>query len=52
MDNEKAGYIYILTNECFHKDNWVKIGYTTNIARRLRDLFTTSLPTPYELYAS
>ena len=24
---DKTGYIYVLTNEGFHRDNWVKIGY-------------------------
>ena len=24
---EKSGFIYVLTNESFHRDNWIKIGY-------------------------
>ena len=24
---EKTGFIYVLTNESFHKANWIKIGY-------------------------
>ena len=51
MEKEKVGYIYIFTNESFHKNNWIKIGYTTNIEKRLKDLSNTSIPLPYELYA-
>ena len=36
MAKEKVGYIYILTNEAFHKSNWVKIGYTENLEQRLK----------------
>ena len=52
MEKEKVGYIYILTNESFHKSNWVKIGYTTNIKNRLRELSNTSVPIPYDVYAT
>lgn len=52
MLKEKVGYIYILTNEAFHKSNWVKIGYTENIEQRLRSLYNTSVPTPFEVYAT
>lgn len=52
MEKEKVGYIYILTNESFHKSNWVKIGYTTNIKNRLRELSNTSVPMPYDVYAT
>lgn len=48
---EKTGYIYILTNESFHKSNWVKIGYADNIERRVRELSNTSVPLPFEVYA-
>ena len=41
MEKEKVGYIYIFTNESFHKNNWIKIGYTTNIEKRLKDLSNT-----------
>ena len=51
MEN-KVGYIYILTNESFHRTNWIKIGYTSNIKKRIKDLSNTSVPLPYELYAS
>ena len=34
---EKTGYIYVLTNESFHRDNWVKIGYAEDVEKRVRD---------------
>jgi len=52
MEENKVGYIYILTNESFHRTNWIKIGYTSNIKKRIKDLSNTSVPLPYELYAS
>lgn len=52
MEKEKVGYIYILTNEAFHKSNWVKIGYTINLEQRLKSLYNTSVPTPFEVYAT
>lgn len=52
MDKEKVGYIYILTNEAFHKSNWVKIGYTENLEQRLKTLYNTSVPTPFQVYAT
>ena len=52
MEKEKVGYIYILTNEAFHKSNWVKIGYTENLDQRLKNLYNTSVPTPFEVYAT
>lgn len=51
MEKEKVGYIYILTNEAFHKSNWVKIGYTENIDQRLKSLYNTSVTTPFEVYS-
>ena len=52
MKDNNVGYIYILTNEAFHKSNWVKIGYTENLDQRLKNLFNTSVPTPFEVYAT
>lgn len=49
---EKKGYIYILTNESFHKSNWIKIGYSDDVERRVRELSNTSVPMPYEVYAT
>lgn len=52
MEESKVGYIYILTNEAFHKSNWIKIGYTENLEQRLKNLYNTSVPTPFEVYAT
>lgn len=52
MINEKVGYIYILTNESFNKSNLIKIGYSENVKQRVRGLFNTALPTPFEIYAT
>ena len=49
---EKIGYIYILTNKSFHKTDLVKIGYTDNIEDRLKSLYNTSVPEPFEVYAT
>ncbi len=46
----EKGYIYVLTNKSFNRENWVKIGYTENIDRRIKELSNTSLPYPYQLY--
>jgi hypothetical protein len=46
------GYVYILTNPAF-KDNWVKIGMTSKTPdARAADLDNTSVPIPYEVYAT
>ena len=47
----KVGYIYILTNEAFHQKDWIKIGYTKNVAQRIKDLSNTSVPCDFQLYA-
>ena len=44
------GYIYIMTNPCL-KD-MVKIGYTTNVEKRRKELSTTALPDEYEIFAT
>lgn len=36
MDNEKKGYIYILTNPSFSE--WVKIGYAEDVQQRVAQL--------------
>jgi len=52
MKNEKKGYVYIFTNPSF-KENWVKIGITDNIDRRLYELSqATGVPLPFEMYAT
>lgn len=46
------GCVYILTNPTF-KDKCIKIGQTTNLEKRIKDLSsTTSVPTPFEKYAT
>ena len=49
---EKSGFIYVLTNESFHRDNWVKIGYAEDVAKRVKELSGTSVPLPYEVYCT
>ena len=49
---EKTGYIYVLTNESFHRDNWVKIGYAEDVEKRVRELSGTAVPLPYEIYCT
>ena len=49
---DKIGYIYILTNKSFHQSNWVKIGYSENVERRVKELSNTSVPLPFEIYAT
>lgn len=46
------GYIYILTNESFNRQDWIKIGYSENVQRRVQELSNTSVPLPYEIYAT
>lgn len=46
-----VGYIYILTNQSF-KDNCMKIGYSTNVEKRVKELSGTGLPYDYEIYAT
>ena len=48
---ENKGYVYVLTNPCF-KQNWVKIGMTDNLERRVLELSqATGVPLPFEKYA-
>ncbi len=51
MADKQPGYVYILTNPSFRED-WVKIGKTTNMEERLRTLYNTSLPLPFEVFAT
>lgn len=44
------GYIYIMTNPALH--DMVKIGYSTDVEKRRKDLSTTALPYDYEIYAT
>lgn len=43
----KKGYIYIMTNEFM--PNIIKIGKTTDLQKRLNDLYKTSVPAPFQL---
>lgn len=47
----EVGYIYILTNKSF-KDNCIKIGYSVDVERRVRDLSGSGLPYDYEIYCT
>ena len=51
MANKEQSYIYIFTNPSFRED-WVKIGKTKNVSERLRSLDNTSVPLPFEKYAT
>jgi len=46
-----VGYCYIITNPAFLK-NYIKIGYTDSLERRLNDLYNTSIPVRFEVYAA
>lgn len=47
----KVGYIYILTNKSF-RDNCIKIGYSTDVEKRVKELSGTGMPFDYEIYAT
>ena len=49
MAEKEPGYVYILTNPSFRED-WVKIGKTTDMAKRLKSLNTPALPLPVKIY--
>ena len=52
MAESKPGYVYIMTNPSF-KENWVKIGKSARpVELRLKELDTTSVPMPFEIYAT
>ena len=51
MANKEPGYVYILTNPSFRED-WVKIGKSTNMEKRLKTLNTTALSLPFKVYAT
>ena len=52
MEQKKSGYIYVLTNESFHRDNWIKIGYAEDVDKRVKDLSGTSVPLPFKVYCT
>lgn len=41
MENKEPGYVYILTNPSFRED-WVKIGKSTNMEKRLKNMHNAS----------
>ena len=47
----KVGYIYILTTKSF-KDNCIKIGYSVDVERRVKELSGSGLPYDYEIYCT
>lgn len=49
---EKSGFIYVLTNESFHRENWIKIGYAEDVDKRVKELSGTAVPLPYEVYCT
>lgn len=49
---EKSGYIYVLTNESFHREDWIKIGYADNVDKRVKELSGTAVPLPFEVYCT
>lgn len=49
---EDKGYIYVLTNKAFSGHDWVKIGFATDVEARRKQLSNTSVPYPYEVYAT
>lgn len=49
---DKTGYIYVLTNESFHRENWIKIGYAEDVDKRVKELSGTAVPLPYEVYCT
>lgn len=52
MSNKiEKGYVYILTNPSF-KEDWIKIGQTQDIEKRLKQLYKTCIPLPFEIFAT
>lgn len=47
-NEKKSGYVYILTNPSM--PDYVKIGFTKDLKRRLNDLDTTGVAMPFEPY--
>lgn len=52
MGKKEKGYIYILTNQSFNRSNWIKIGYSEDVDKRVNELSNTSVPLPFEVYAT
>lgn len=51
-EEQKQGYVYILTNPSFRED-WVKIGMSSRpVDVRSKELDNTAVPLPFEIYAT
>lgn len=48
MNPKEKGYVYIFTNPSMQ--NCIKVGHAKDLKRRLKNLDTTSIPTPFEPY--
>jgi len=46
--NSKEGVVYVLVNDAM--PNYVKIGKTTDLKKRLSSLYNTSVPLPFEIF--
>lgn len=44
---DEHNYVYLLSNQSI--PDWVKIGRTNDLERRLKELYNTSIPTPFKL---
>ncbi len=52
MSTSDSGYVYILTNPSF-RENYIKIGKTgRSVEERMNELDTTSIPRPFEVFAT
>jgi len=52
MEEQKKGYVYILTNPSFRED-WVKIGKSSRpVDIRSKELDNTAVPLPFQIYAT
>ncbi|HOG20558.1 MAG TPA: GIY-YIG nuclease family protein [Paludibacter sp.] len=52
MDENKKGYLYILTNPSF-KEDWVKIGKSSRpVDVRSKELDNTAVPLPFEVFCT
>ena len=51
-NSNKPGFIYVLTNQSFNKDNWIKIGYSEDVNKRIKELSNSSVPYPFELFCT
>jgi hypothetical protein len=50
IEANESNFVYLLSNSSLPE--WVKIGRTNNLERRLKELYNTSIPTPFKLEES